>query len=547
MERKIITFLALVATTICFAQFKHTRVYSTFDNLPLEKSDTFNNGADRSGGFSHYGRYFPNTYDTTWKSWGGWSLSNMTDDSTAGFENQYSAKPGHGVSQTVNYAVASGRTYIKLDSAIDLSGAYFTNSTYSYLDMKNGSGFSKKFGGPSGNDSDYFRLIIRCYNAGVEASSVEFYLADFRDSDNSKDYILDDWTFVDFNNDLKKDIKTDSIAFFYESSDVGMWGMNTPATFCMDDFNGSAELSSYYVPFLKIPKDTFYNGADMAGGFQAGQYFFANSYNSTWNSWSGWSYSTMQDDSTAGFENQFSCIDGSSHFYVAGGEQNEIRSVYLGKDSNTFSTYNKNLIFTVNNSTYAYLDMLNGSSFSKKFGGIDGTDPDYFRLLVSFVNSKNELVKKDTIYLADYRFENSEDDYILKDYAVLFDAKASSLEFHKMVFKLESSDNGTWGMNTPAFFCMYVGIRIPGGISDPREMETLRLYPNPVQNELSVVAETSIKSVAVFSVSGKLISETRNIIASKNTLVETHNLTPGIYFVRVQTEKGIATKKFIKQ
>ena len=47
MERKIITLLAIIAASFTFAQFPHTRVYSTFDNLPLTQSDTFNNGADR--------------------------------------------------------------------------------------------------------------------------------------------------------------------------------------------------------------------------------------------------------------------------------------------------------------------------------------------------------------------------------------------------------------------------------------------------------------------------------------------------------------------
>jgi hypothetical protein len=41
MERKIITLLAIIAASFTFAQFPHTRVYSTFDNLPLTQSDTF--------------------------------------------------------------------------------------------------------------------------------------------------------------------------------------------------------------------------------------------------------------------------------------------------------------------------------------------------------------------------------------------------------------------------------------------------------------------------------------------------------------------------
>jgi hypothetical protein len=372
-------------------------------------------------------------------------------------------------------------------------------------------------------------------------------LADYRFADNSKDYILKDWRYVDFNNNVSSDIEIDSISFRYEGSDTGAFGLNTPKYFCMDDFNGYGKLLSYYSPFLSMPNDTFYNGSDLAGGIQSGPYHFANRFNSNWNSWSGWSYSTMQDDSTGGFQNQFSCIDGASNFDVAGGQQTEIRSVYMGKDSNAFSTYNKNLVISVNNSTYAYLDMLNGSSFSKKFGGVDGTDPDYFRILINLVDSKNEILKSDTVYLADYRFENSADDYILKDYITLVDTEESSLEFHKIVFNLESSDNGTFGMNTPAYFCLHVGIKLIGSVATAISENTLNIYPNPVQNELNLETETTINSAAVFSIDGNQIFETRNEVQSNKIVVSTLDLTPGIYFAIVYTEKGIATKKFIKQ
>ena len=201
----------------------------------------------------------------------------------------------------------------------------------------------------------------------------------------------------------------------------------------------------------------------------------------------------------------------------------------------------------MNNSTYAYLDMLNGSSFSKKFGGVDGTDPDYFRILINLVDSKNEILKSDTVYLADYRFENSADDYILKDYITLVDTEESSLEFHKIVFNLESSDNGTFGMNTPAYFCLHVGIKLIGSVATAISENTLNIYPNPVQNELNLETETTINSAAVFSIDGNQIFETRNEVQSNKIVVSTLDLTPGIYFAIVYTEKGIATKKFIKQ
>ncbi|MFT6745218.1 MAG: hypothetical protein ACJAR8_001779, partial [Bacteroidia bacterium] len=200
MKRQSLFALAAAFCLGVFAQIDHQRVYSTFDNLPLAKADTFNNGADSSLGFNHYGRFWNNTY-FSWGGFSGWALSNMTDTVTAGFTNQYSAITGSGVSGTRNYMVSTGiGAYIKLDETQTISGAYFTNSTYAARDMEQGSGFSKKFGGTDGNDEDFFRVIISSYLADEFVDSTIFYLADYRFADNSKDYILKDWRYVDFNN-----------------------------------------------------------------------------------------------------------------------------------------------------------------------------------------------------------------------------------------------------------------------------------------------------------------------------------------------------------
>jgi hypothetical protein len=106
--------------------------------------------------------------------------------------------------------------------------------------MLNGDGFSKKFGGTSGDEADYFRLVIKGYRRQMKfQDSVVFYLADYTNSDNSKDYIIKDWTYVEL-----KSIGYgffDSLSFELQSTDVGQFGMNTPAFFCID--NLSAEFS----------------------------------------------------------------------------------------------------------------------------------------------------------------------------------------------------------------------------------------------------------------------------------------------------------------
>jgi len=61
------------------------------------------------------------------------------------------------------------------------------------------------------------------------------------------------------------------------------------------------------------------------------------------------------------------------------------------------------------------------------------------------------------------------------------------------------------------------------------------------------MADDRIETVAVFSLDGKQLDLASSQISTKRVDINTQNLVPGIYVVRVQTEKGITTKKFIKQ
>lgn len=105
----------------------------------------------------------------------------------------------------------------------------------------------------------------------------------------------------------------------------------------------------------------------------------------------------------------------------------------------------------ITNTTFAALSMLNGDGFAKKFGGVTGNDPDYFLLTISGTDSAKEKKRVD-FYLANYRFVDNSDDYVvdtwtLVDLTPLGDAR-------ELTFELSSSDNGTFGMNTPAYFAM---------------------------------------------------------------------------------------------
>lgn len=231
---KKFNLMVLSLLTVLFTQ---AQTVSTFENITLAP-DSYWNGSDLSGGFVSGNARFNNYYDTTFFYWGGFSLSNTTDDTTAGYANEFSAYAASGVYNSANYATV----YVGSDSRIALlgnakgkpvNGFFVTNTTLAALSMKNGDQFAKKFGGPTGTDPDWFRLTAKGMLGGaVVPNSVDFYLADYRSADSTEDYIVKDWTW--FN--LLPLGSVDSVFFELASSDTGAFGMNTPAYFAMDNF-----------------------------------------------------------------------------------------------------------------------------------------------------------------------------------------------------------------------------------------------------------------------------------------------------------------------
>lgn len=168
----------------------------------------------------------------------GFSYTNKNDTANGGFMNLYNCAAGKGYNNSNYYVAAQNNGIIRLKTATDntVDGFYIANSTYAYKSMKNGDSFAKKFGGASGNDPDYFKITVKGYLGGsMKTDSTEFYLADFRSSNNNLDYILKTWQWVNCTN-LGV---VDSIQFFMYSSDNGSFGMNTPAFFNIDNFTTS--------------------------------------------------------------------------------------------------------------------------------------------------------------------------------------------------------------------------------------------------------------------------------------------------------------------
>ncbi len=177
------------------------------------------------GNFTEQKVKFSNTFNGTWKSWSGFAYSNMTNMDSAGYKNQFSVYSPAGANSSSNFGlafapeVATPITNIEFDTLVSPQSFMLNISTYTYLDIKNGSAFSSPF-----KDGDYYKVQIEGFDINNNSTGkLDSYLADFR---SGKTYIVTNWTKVD----LTALGKVKKIEFKIISSN-----QNTPTYFCLDN------------------------------------------------------------------------------------------------------------------------------------------------------------------------------------------------------------------------------------------------------------------------------------------------------------------------
>jgi len=256
---------------------------------------------------------------------------------------------------------------------------------------------------------------------------------------------------------------------------------------------GAANAAVVTFDELALPPESYWNGSAGSGGFSSGGAHFGNNYNADWGSWDGFSYSNLTDTGIEGLAGQYNAIggsgqDGSANYAVA----------YIGFAAPPTMTleepgYVRGLYVT--NSNYAYYSMLYGDAYAKKFGGADGGEPDFFMLTITGRDIDGNAVGTVDFYLADYRFEEGGEDYIVDTWRYV---DLTSLgEVVSLEFTLSSSDVGDWGMNTPGCFAIdtieydpassFAGPYTEVGISGYVDPNNHRLHADPLGEPNAVI------------------------------------------------------------
>ena len=163
-------------------------------------------------------------------------------------------------------------------------------------------------------------------------------------------------------------------------------------------------------------------------------------------SWDGMAYSSVNDTTTAGFGNQYAAYGdgmgmGDAGSYVIHANPYTPRSVITLPVATTIQG------FYANNTTYAALSMLNGDDFARQFTTASN---DFFKLTIEGFDGSDSSQGTVDFFLADYTGETGSivDDWTFVNLSGLGSNVVS------LSFTMSSSDNGDFGMNTPAYFAM---------------------------------------------------------------------------------------------
>lgn len=183
----------------------------------------------------------------------------------------------------------------------------------------------------------------------------------------------------------------------------------------------------------------------------SGGWIFTNYYMPEYSFWGGFTASNHTDLNQSGLSAQYTAAtgagyDGTTQYGVA---------YCMGVQTDVYASDGIAHTVTgcyVTNNLWAYQNMHDGDATATPFGGTSGNDPDWFKLTATGKNANGQTIGTAEFYLADYRFANNDEDYIINTWE-WFDLSSLGA-VHTISFSLSSSKNNSGGMITPAYFCL---------------------------------------------------------------------------------------------
>lgn len=206
---------------------------------------------------------------------------------------------------------------------------------------------------------------------------------------------------------------------------------------------------------LYLPAESYWNGDmendEMYNTFYSGSYGFSNVLMKEYNSWALFGYSNRTSTSFTSMDDQYNSAAGSG----ANGSANYsivYADTYMGTSTLTISNRAEGDSIRgtyITNSAWAKDAVINGDGLSSVEGGF--ATGDYFRLTATG-KSGNTTTGTCDFYLADYRSTDTRSHYCLDSWQ-WFDLRPLG-KVTEVTFALTSTKRNSFGMTTPAYFCM---------------------------------------------------------------------------------------------
>ena len=257
----------------------------------------------------------------------------------------------------------------------------------------------------------------------------------------------------------------------------------------------------------------------------SGGWLFTNS--TQYGYWGGFTASNRTDLSQTGLNAQYTAAtgcgyDGSTQYAVA---------YTMGVQTDVYAADGQSHTVTgcyVTNNLWTYQDILQGGYGELPYGGTTGNDPDWFKVTATGKNASGQTVGELDFYLADYRFANNEEDYVLDTWE-WFDLSPLG-DVATISFSLSSSRGSGYNMITPAYFCMDnfngggAAPDLPPYIVNPVQDVVFNEYPqtqqvnlngvatdpdDPDENIVYIIVSNSNPSALTATMSGKILVMTR--------------------------------------
>lgn len=280
--------------------------------------------------------------------------------------------------------------------------------------------------------------------------------------------------------------------------------------------------------FLSV-KDSFLNGKTTAPSpqiFKDSGFIFSAVYDTSFGGYwvNGFAISSMTDTVNGTAANLYSSAsgEGSGGSTAYGIVQN---NSFFKMDFPCFAIRDLSS-FDVNNTYYAYHVMKNGNQFAKKF---NSTDKDSFTLWI-YRYSLGIFIDSTRVDLANFTSDNPSEHFILDTWTTVNFIPRG--EPDSISFKLVSSDNGQFGMNTPAFFAID---NLKGDCASSIasfETHQIRIFPNPSNGVFQIEGfDQMMMEGKIYDSRGQLTSCT-----IQNNFLDLSHLPAGIYILTLQTE-----------